>query len=105
MVQPTLGTDREPRMMAPPPANAMLTTAADFNEWYHDSPRGKTVRDTLVLDLQPNGTYVYDHSEIWTPGTPGVWTTPPFFPLDDRGWAEPPNGPEINYLGAATRTA
>ena len=27
-----------------------------------------------------------------------MWTTPPFFPLDDRGWAEPPNGPEISTL-------
>jgi fibro-slime domain-containing protein len=98
MVQPTLGSDREPRMTAPPPANAGLTTAADFDQWYHDSSLGKTVRDTLVLDLQPNGTYVYDHSEIWTAGTPGMWTTPPFFPLDDRGWAEPPNGPEIGTL-------
>jgi fibro-slime domain-containing protein len=98
MVQPTLGSDREPQMTASPPATAGLTTAADFNAWYHDSPLGKTVRDTLVLDRQPNGTYVYDHSEVWTPGTPGVWATPPFFPLDDRGWAEPPNGPEITFL-------
>ena len=72
MVQATLGPDREPRMTAPPPANAGLTTATDFDQWYHDSPLGKTVRDTLVLDLQPNGTYVYDHSEIWNPGPPGM---------------------------------
>ena len=71
MVQPTLGPDREPQMLAPPPANAGLTTAADFDEWYHDSPLGKTVRDTLVLDAQPNGTYTYDHSEIRNPGPPG----------------------------------
>ncbi len=100
MVQPTLAPDRKPTMMTPPPANSALTTATDFNSWYHDSPLGKTVQDTITLDVQPNGTYVYDHSEQWSNVAPIGWIKPPFFPLDNRGWAEPPSGPEINYLGS-----
>ena len=37
MVQSTLAGDRKPVMTAPPPANVRLTTAADFDQWYHDS--------------------------------------------------------------------
>jgi len=100
MVQPTLGADRKPVMTVPVVANSQLTTAADYDQWYHDSPLGKLVLDSLVLDLQPDGTYVYDHSEKWSFTTPGSWITLPFFPLDDRGWATPPAGPEIPYLGS-----
>ena len=46
-----------------------------------------------MLTLQANGTFVYDHSEMWSTRRPAGGLTPPFFPLDDRGWAEPPNGP------------
>jgi fibro-slime domain-containing protein len=100
MVRPTLAADRKPQMADSPPANGQLTTAADFDAWYHDSAFARTVRDVLVLDAQPNGTYVYDHSEVWSNGSPGAWTTPPFFPLDNRGWATAPDGPEISYLGS-----
>ncbi len=99
MVQPTLASDRKPQMVTPPPANASLTTSANFDEWYHDSTYGKLVHGTLTLVQQANGTFVYDHSEIWSNTPPASWTTPPYFPLDDLGWAEPPNGPEIPYLG------
>jgi fibro-slime domain-containing protein len=98
MVQPTLATDRKPVMATAPPQNGSLTTAADFAEWYHDSPRNKAVRDTMTLTRQANGTFVYDHSEKWSDTPPAGWLTPPFFPVDDRGWAEPPNGPEISRL-------
>jgi fibro-slime domain-containing protein len=100
MVQATLAADRKPVMTDPPPANSFLTTSADFDEWYHDSARGKLVLDSLTLTQQANGTFVYDHSEIWSNTAPVGWTTPPFFPLDDRGWALPPDGPEIPYLSA-----
>lgn len=100
MVRPTLAADRKPQMADAPPGNGQLTTAADFDAWYHDSAFAKTVRDVLVLEGQANGTYLYDHSEVWSNGAPGAWTTPPFFPLDDRGWATPPDGPEIGYLGS-----
>ena len=103
MVQSVLGPDRRPLMTVPVVANSQLTTAADFDEWYHDSPLGKTVLDTLTLDAQPDGTYVYDHSEKWSTTAPAGWLTPPFFPLDDRGWATPPDGPEISYLGSCDK--
>lgn len=99
MVQPTLGPDRKPVMVEPSPQASSLTTAADFAEWYRDSARGKAVRDTMTLTRQANGTFVYDHSERWSDTPPVGWITPPFFPVDDRGWAEPPNGPEISRLG------
>jgi fibro-slime domain-containing protein len=98
MVQATLAADRKPVMAAAPPQNGSLTTAADFAEWYHDSPRNKAVRDTMTLTRQANGTFVFDHSERWSDVAPVGWITPPFFPLDDRGWAEPPDGPEISRL-------
>ncbi len=100
MVQPTLASDRKPLMASPPPANASLTTSANFDDWYHDSPFGKLVRGTLTLVQQANGTFVYDHSQIWSNTPPASWTTPPYFPLDNLGWAEPPDGPEIPYLAS-----
>jgi fibro-slime domain-containing protein len=96
MVQALLGSDRKPVMAPSPPQNAFLTTAADFAQWYHDSPRGMLVPDTITLAQQPDGTFVYDHSEKWSDVAPVGWITPPFFPLDGRGWATPPNGPETN---------
>jgi len=98
MVQATLAADRKPVMAAAPPQNGSLTTAADFAEWYHDGTRGKAVRDMMTLARQANGTFVYDHSEKWSDTAPVGWITPPFFPLDGRGWAEPPNGPEVTRL-------
>jgi fibro-slime domain-containing protein len=95
MVQSLLGSDRKPVMTSSPPQNAFLTTAADFAQWYHDSTRGSPVLDTMTLAQQPDGTFLYDHSEQWN-NTLAAWTTPPFFPLDGRGWATPPNGPETN---------
>jgi fibro-slime domain-containing protein len=95
MVQSVLGSDRKPVMASAPPQNAFLTTAADFAQWYHDSTRGFPVPDTMTLAQQPDGTFLYDHSEQWS-NTLSAWTTPPFFPLDGRGWATPPNGPETN---------
>jgi len=102
MVQSVLGPDRRPLMTVPVVTNSQLTTAEDFDQWYHDSPLGKAVPDTLTLDMQPDGTYVFDHSEQWS-ATAAAWLTPPFFPLDDRGWATPPDGPEIAYLGSCDK--
>jgi len=95
MVQPLLASDRRPVMAPSPPQSAILTTAADFAQWYHDSPRGMPVYDTMTLARQPDGTFVYDHSEQWSDVAPAGWITPPFFPLDGRGWGAP-NGPETN---------
>ncbi len=85
----------------------MTTNADDFNSWYHDSNYSKVVVDSLPLVQQTNGTavtFVYDHSGTYSRAT-GTWTTPPFFPLDDRGWATPPDGPEIPFLEASTDNA
>ena len=77
---------------------SMTTNAEDFHSWYHDSKYSKVVIDTLTLTQQADGTFVYDNSGIYRDG---AWTTPAFFPLDDRGWATPPDGPEIPFLGTS----
>jgi fibro-slime domain-containing protein len=82
----------------------MTTNATDFNSWYHDSNYSTVVIDTLPLVAGANGTYVYDHSGTYN-RTTGAWTTPPFFPLDGRGWATPPDGPEIPFLENSTDNA
>jgi fibro-slime domain-containing protein len=74
------------------------TNAKDFEAWYRDTEYSKTIVDSLTFVAQAGGTFVYDHSGRWNSST-RTWTTPPFFPLDGRGWATPPDGPEIPYLG------
>ena len=98
MVMPTLGPDRKPVYNPAVSMTASNTTnATDFNAWYHDNtPYTKMILDTITLVRQANGTFLYNHG-----GTqPGSTNPPPFFPLDNRGWATPPDGPEIPYLGA-----
>ncbi len=97
IVLDTLGADREPQYNPDVDTTLSMTTNADnFNTWYHDSKYSKVVVDTLTLAAQGDGTFIYDHSAKYSGGT---WQTPPFFPLDDRGWATLPDGPEIPYLG------
>jgi fibro-slime domain-containing protein len=92
IVQATLGDDRKPLYNDSVDATrARTTNATDFGSWYHDSNYSKVVVDTLTLARQGDGTFVYDHS-----GTGGA---PSFFPLDDHGWATPPDGPEVAFLG------
>jgi len=98
MVMPTLGPDRKPVYNpAVDKAKSNTTNAADFDAWYHDNtPYTKMVLDTITLARQTNGTFLYNHG-----GTqPGSTNPPPFFPLDNRGWAATPDGPEIPYLGS-----
>ncbi len=76
----------------------MTTNADNFASWYHDSKYSKVVVDTVTLAAQGDGTFVFDNSGAWD-RTTGTWQIPAFFPLDDRGWATPPDGPEIPYLG------
>jgi fibro-slime domain-containing protein len=98
IVQPLLGDDRKPVYNdAVDTTRSMTTNADDFYSWYHDSDYSMDVADTLTLARQPDGTFIYDHSGTYS-RTAG-WQTPPFFPLDDRGWATPPDGPEIPFLG------
>jgi fibro-slime domain-containing protein len=97
IVLDTLGADREPQYNPDVDITQSRTTNADdFQSWYHDSKYSKVVIDTLTFAEQPDGTFLYDNSGVYRNG---AWTTPAFFPLDDRGWATPPDGPEIPFLG------
>ena len=98
IVMPTLGPDRKPVYNpAVDKAKSNTTNATDFDAWYHDNtPYTKMVLDSITLARQPDGTFLFNHG-----GTqPGSTNPPPFFPLDNRGWATPPDGPEIPYLGS-----
>jgi fibro-slime domain-containing protein len=106
IVKDLLGADREPEYSDTVDTKAMTTNADDFYTWYHASKPGqpvysKVVVDTLPLVAQANGTYVYDHSGVYSRAS-ATWTTPAFFALDDRGWATPPDGPEIPWLETST---
>ena len=97
IVKDTLGADRKPQYNPDVDiTQSMTTNADDFQSWYHDSTHSKVVIDTLTFVAQADGTYLYDNSGVYRNG---AWTTPAFFPLDDRGWATPPDGPEIPFLG------
>jgi fibro-slime domain-containing protein len=97
IVKDALGDDRAP-VYNPDvdTTRSMTTNADDFNSWFHDSAYSKVVIDTLTLTEQADGTFVYDNSGVYQAG---AWTTPAFFPLDNRGWATPTDGPEIPFLG------
>jgi fibro-slime domain-containing protein len=102
IVKDLLGADREPEYNDTVDiTKSMTTNATDFNSWYHASNYSKVVVDTLPLVAQANGTYVYDHSGVYNRAS-ATWTTPAFFALDDRGWATPPDGPEIPWLETST---
>ena len=106
IVLDTLGDDRKPvynDAIDPETTRSNTTNAEDFHSWYHDSDYSKVVIDTLTFTAQDNGTFVFDNSGTWN-RTSDTWTTPAFFPLDDRGWATPPDGPEIPFLGTARDT-
>jgi fibro-slime domain-containing protein len=97
IVKATLGDDRKPVYDDTVDiTKSMTTNAEDFKSWYHDSKYSKVIVDTLVLARQPGGTFMYDHSGQYSGG---AWVTPAFFPIDDRGWATPPDGPEVPFLG------
>ena len=99
IVKPVLGDDGKPVYNDDVDKTRSCTTnAEDFYSWYHDSKYSKVVVDNLVFNATTAGTFVYDHSANCSRGT---CTTPPFFPLDDRGWAAP-GGPEVPYLGLCT---
>lgn len=96
IVKDVLGDDRAPVYNPDVDIEDSLTTDADdFHDWYHDSEHSRVVIDRLTLVEQADGTFVYDNSGIFEDG---AWVTPAFFPLDNRGWATPPDGPEIPFL-------
>jgi fibro-slime domain-containing protein len=99
VVQDTLGPDRKPQYNANVDTTLSKTsTKANFDTWYHDSKYAQTVVDTITLIAQPGGVFMYDHSSYYSSDLK-MWLRPAFFPLDNKGWAAPPNGPEIPFLG------
>jgi fibro-slime domain-containing protein len=87
-----LDADGKPAYAATPaddttdPANGWTTNATDFSSWFRDSMYSTTVLDTLTLTETPagSGTFVFAETQ--------------FFPLDGRGWNDPPiNGSTHNY--------
>jgi len=102
IVQDTLAADRKP-VWNPTVSltNSNTTNAHDFDSWYHDSDYSKMVLDNLTFTATANGTFVYDNSSQWDTTT-RAWKIPAFFPLDNRGWAATPDGPEIPYLGTCS---
>ena len=91
LVKPTLDATGKPTMdgrctqagvTAMCPYDRQLTSAASFDQWYHDSAGvNVTVPGALLLPRMANGAYVYDS------GAAG------FYPIDGKGWVA--SGKEI----------
>ena len=99
MVQATLAADRKPRDGGRAAANAFADdggrlrrvvprlAAGQGGARHDDARRGRRTARSSTTTRRSGATR-----------RPVGWITPPFFPLDDRGWAAPPNGPEISRL-------
>ena len=79
MVELDLDADDKPVMY---PGVKLLSTQANFREWFRDGDESVTLRARLpMLRDETNGTYVYD----------STWSGKPaggFFPLDGVGYAD-----------------
>lgn len=73
IVQPVLdATTKKPKWNAPNRANMPVSTEANFNQWFNDTPGvNMTVVETLELRAV-GGAYVFED--------------PNFYPLDNAGW-------------------
>ena len=69
IVRTTLGADGAPVFNA---TMGMVTSAASFNEWYHDGPTNRVIFGSLTLTRQPDNSYVFNSNN--------------FYPLDNRGF-------------------
>ncbi len=76
----SLGSDQTP-VYASTDKTPSTTGAADFSQWYHDTP-GVNMTDALKLTMVAgqSGTFVYDE--------------PFFFPIDGKLFAADPNDPD-----------
>jgi fibro-slime domain-containing protein len=88
MVEDMWATDHKPVPIIDEDENPSLSTAENFQDWYHDSGDSITIAETLpVQDGDDDGIYVFDSDE--------------FFPLDGRGWSEQgepePNGHNYHF--------
>lgn len=66
-------------------SNGWTTNATDFATWFRDSDYSKTIADTLTLTEMPAGSGTF------------VFASTQFFPLDGRGWNDPPISGTHNY--------
>ncbi|MEL6185433.1 MAG: DUF4215 domain-containing protein, partial [Myxococcota bacterium] len=71
LVQNMLGADGYPLRSADT-ARGKITDDASFYAWYHDSPLGLAIADTMTLTRVDDATFELDDST--------------FFPLNDSGW-------------------
>jgi fibro-slime domain-containing protein len=72
------------------PNGQMLTSQANFDQWYHDTPAVNiAIPSSLLLPRLASGAYVYDSA-------PGG-----FYPIDGKGFTAPP-AKEDNALADAT---
>lgn len=65
MVESTLGVDGTPVLSAVHP---YITSAATFNDWYHDTPASSHMDYTITLDNgapSPGGVYTYSNSSFF----------------------------------------
>ena len=78
LVEETLGADGKP-VFKTTGNPVQITSAASFNQWYHDTP-----------GVNINVPYVMPLTEM--PGQPGSYqfTSQAFFPIDNLGFAAPP---------------
>ena len=69
IVQPTLAADGKPAFLA---TKGMVTSAASFNDWYHDTANSKLIFGSLTLNKQADDSYVFSSNS--------------FFPLNGLGF-------------------
>ena len=89
IVTATLGMDGTPVLAS----GQLVTSAATFFEWYHDTqegqaspnPRMMRLDRALLLEQQEDGSYVFDSNDYGG-----------FFPIDGQGFGNTPRGPFTN---------
>ncbi|MBX3189715.1 MAG: DUF4215 domain-containing protein [Labilithrix sp.] len=82
LVKPSLAMDGTPEFLSIG-STQMLTSAADFFDWYHDSARSQVIVSKLTLTKQPDDAYVYDDGA--------------FFPLDGLGYGNEGNSHNYHF--------
>jgi fibro-slime domain-containing protein len=84
IVQTTLGGDGKPVLSLTPPANSSTHGAANFNQWYNDTPGvNLSMPYTITLTDPGTGTYTYSNSS--------------FFPIDGMLGGNEPSGSGHNF--------
>ena len=90
MYDPALGDEAG---SVDPSEPSAFTNAANFDEWYRDVPGvNLSTVITLTLNLQADGTYVYDDKD-----DPVYGGSDGFFPIDGRLFGNSPANSDHNY--------